>query len=118
MRRVLVIEDHAPSRDILKRALVASRCEIVGEGSSGRSALQLASVTVPEVIFTAKAVYSWMDEVVKMGRDLQSFSEAVFEFRLKYKKVPQNMAELSLAEDSNFIGITNCLKLSLEMTNI
>jgi two-component system, response regulator PdtaR len=53
MRRVLVIDDHAPSRDILKRALVASRCEIVGEGSSGRVALELASVTVPEVILMA-----------------------------------------------------------------
>lgn len=58
MRRVLVIDDHAPSRDNLKRALAASHCEVVGEGTSGRSALQLAAVTVPEVIFTAKAVYS------------------------------------------------------------
>lgn len=53
MRRVLVIDDHAPSREILKRALVASRCDIVGEGSSGRGALELASVTVPEVILMA-----------------------------------------------------------------
>jgi AmiR/NasT family two-component response regulator len=53
MRRVLVIDDHAPSRDNLRRALAASRCEIVGEGTSGRSALQLASVTVPEVILMA-----------------------------------------------------------------
>jgi two-component system, response regulator PdtaR len=47
MRRVLVTDDHAPSRDKLRRAL------IVGEGTSGRSALQLASVTVPEVILMA-----------------------------------------------------------------
>jgi AmiR/NasT family two-component response regulator len=47
MRRVLVTDDHAPSRDNLRRAL------IVGEGTSGRSALQLASVTVPEVILMA-----------------------------------------------------------------
>jgi AmiR/NasT family two-component response regulator len=53
MRRVLVIDDHAPSRDILKRALAASRCEIVGEGSSGQAALELASVAVPEVILMA-----------------------------------------------------------------
>jgi DNA-binding NarL/FixJ family response regulator len=50
MRRVLVIDDHAPSRDNLKRALAASRCEVVGEGSSGQAALELASVTVPELI--------------------------------------------------------------------
>jgi two-component system, response regulator PdtaR len=53
MRRVLVIDDHAPSRDNLKRALAASQCEVVGEGTSGRSALQLAAVTVPEVILMA-----------------------------------------------------------------
>ena len=53
MRRVLVIDDHVPSRDNLKRALAASRCEVVGEGTSGRSALELASVTVPEVILMA-----------------------------------------------------------------
>ena len=53
MRRVLVIDDHAPSRDILKRPLSASRCEVVGEGTSGQRALELASVTVPEVILMA-----------------------------------------------------------------
>jgi len=53
MRRVLVIDDHAPSRDNLKRALAASQCEVVGEGTSGRSALELAAVTVPEVILMA-----------------------------------------------------------------
>jgi siroheme synthase len=53
MRRVLVIGDHAPSRDILKRALAANKREVVGEGSSGRSALELASVRVPEVILMA-----------------------------------------------------------------
>jgi DNA-binding NarL/FixJ family response regulator len=50
---VLVIDDHAPSRDNLKRALAASRCQVVGEGTSGRSALELASVTVPEIILMA-----------------------------------------------------------------
>jgi two-component system, response regulator PdtaR len=53
MRRVLLIDDHAPSRDNLKRALAASHCEVVGVGTSGRSALELASVTVPEVILMA-----------------------------------------------------------------
>jgi AmiR/NasT family two-component response regulator len=53
MRRVLVIDDHTPSRDILKRALAANRCEVVGEGTSGQRALELASITVPEVILMA-----------------------------------------------------------------
>jgi two-component system, response regulator PdtaR len=53
MRRVLVIDDHTPSRDILKRALAANRCKVVGEGTSGQRALELASITVPEVILMA-----------------------------------------------------------------
>jgi two-component system, response regulator PdtaR len=53
MRRVLVIDDHVPSRDNLKRALAASRCQIVGEGTSGKAAVQLASATGPEVILMA-----------------------------------------------------------------
>jgi two-component system, response regulator PdtaR len=53
MRRVLVIDDHVPSRDNLKRALAASGCQVVGEGSSGKGAEKLASATVPDVILMA-----------------------------------------------------------------
>jgi len=53
MRRVLVIDDHVPSRGNLKRALVASGCEIVGEGTSGSGAVQLAAATVPDVVLMA-----------------------------------------------------------------
>ena len=53
MRRVLVIDDHAPSRDNLKRALAASRCEVIGEGTSGKAAAELASATLPDVILMA-----------------------------------------------------------------
>ena len=53
MRRVLVIDDHAPSRDNLKRALFASGCQVVGEGMSGKEAAELASATVPDVILMA-----------------------------------------------------------------
>ena len=53
MKRVLVIDDHVPSRDNLKRALAASGCQIVGEGMSGKAAAQLASATGPEVILMA-----------------------------------------------------------------
>jgi len=49
----LVIDDHVPSRDNLKRALAASGCQIVGEGTSGKGAVQLASATVPDVILMA-----------------------------------------------------------------
>jgi AmiR/NasT family two-component response regulator len=53
MRRVLVIDDHGPSRDNLKRALAAGGCEVVGEGASGEGAAQLAAATLPEVILMA-----------------------------------------------------------------
>ena len=53
MRRVLVIDDHVPSRDNLKRALAAGGCQVVGEGTSGKGAAQLASATVPDVILMA-----------------------------------------------------------------
>lgn len=53
MRRVLVIDDHVPSRDNLKRALAASGCQVVGEGTKGKGAEELASATVPDVILMA-----------------------------------------------------------------
>ena len=53
MRRVLVIDDHVPSRDNLKRALAASGCDVIGEGTSGKGAAQLASATLPDVILMA-----------------------------------------------------------------
>jgi len=53
MRRVLVIDDHVPSRDNLKRALAASGCQVVGEGTSGKGAEELASATVPDVVLMA-----------------------------------------------------------------
>jgi len=49
----LVIDDHVPSRDNLKRALVASGCQVVGEGTSGKGAEELASATVPDVVLMA-----------------------------------------------------------------
>ena len=41
------------SRDNLKRALAAGGCQVVGEGTSGKGAAQLASATVPDVILMA-----------------------------------------------------------------
>ena len=49
----MVIDDHVPSRDNLKRALAASGCQVVGEGTSGKGAEELASVTVPDVVLMA-----------------------------------------------------------------
>lgn len=51
--RVLVIDDHLPSRKILTEASTANGLEIVGEGTSGQSAPVLALTANPEVILIA-----------------------------------------------------------------
>lgn len=53
MRRVLVIDDHEPSRRHLVRTLTEAKYEIAGEGASGKSALMLARSAAPDVIVMA-----------------------------------------------------------------
>jgi len=53
MRRVLVIDDHDPSRRNLAGALALSGYEVVGEGSSGKAAVALVAATTPEVVLMA-----------------------------------------------------------------
>jgi response regulator NasT len=71
MRRVLVIDDHVPSRDNLKRALAASGCQVVGEGTSGKGAEELASATVPDVVLMAVGL-SDLDGIRAARRIMQS----------------------------------------------
>jgi two-component system, response regulator PdtaR len=71
MRRVLVIDDHVPSRDNLKRALAASGCQVVGEGTSGTGAEELASATVPDVVLMAVGL-SDLDGIRAARRIMQS----------------------------------------------
>jgi AmiR/NasT family two-component response regulator len=71
MRRVLVIDDHVPSRDNLKRALAASGCQVVGEGTTGKGAEQLASATVPDVVLMAVGL-SDLDGIRAARRIMQS----------------------------------------------
>ena len=53
MRRVLVIDDHDPSRRHLINILLERGYEIVGEGSSGKLALALARSATPDVMLMA-----------------------------------------------------------------
>lgn len=53
MRRVLVIDDHEPSRRHLINVLLAGGYELVGEGSSGKLALALAQTATPDVMLMA-----------------------------------------------------------------
>ncbi len=67
----MVIDDHVPSRDNLKRALTASGCQVVGEGSIGKGAEELASATVPDVVLMAVGL-SDLDGIRAARRMMQS----------------------------------------------
>jgi response regulator NasT len=53
MRRVLVVDDHAPSRAHVVTTLKQSRYELVGEAATGKLALVIARTTRPEVMLMA-----------------------------------------------------------------
>jgi two-component system, response regulator PdtaR len=53
MRRVLIIDDHEPSRKTLVATLRQSGYEIAGEGSSGSTAVALATTTGPDIVLLA-----------------------------------------------------------------
>lgn len=52
-RRVLVIDDHLPSKTFLIKALAKKGFNVVGESTSGRNATVLAKTTIPDVILMA-----------------------------------------------------------------
>jgi response regulator NasT len=49
-KRVLVIDDHVPSRTSLVKALNENGFGVVGEGASGRGALHLTQTTAPDAV--------------------------------------------------------------------
>ena len=53
MRRVLVIDDHEPSRKHLVKILTEGRYEIAGEGASGKLAMAMAKNAAADVILMA-----------------------------------------------------------------
>jgi len=53
MRRVLVIDDHEPSRKHLVKILTEGRYEIAGEGASGKLAMAMAKNVAADVILMA-----------------------------------------------------------------
>lgn len=52
-RRVLVIDDHIPSKTFLVKALNEREFDVIGEGSSGKGAVGLAQSAAPDVILMA-----------------------------------------------------------------
>jgi two-component system, response regulator PdtaR len=53
MRRVLVIDDHEPSRKTLIDTLSQGGYQIAGEGATGNTAVALATTTAPDVVLMA-----------------------------------------------------------------
>jgi len=52
-RKVLVIDDHLPSKTALMKALIERGFEVVGDGSDSRAAQALARTTSPDLILMA-----------------------------------------------------------------
>jgi len=71
MRRVLVIDDHEPSRKNLFRVLAESGFEVAGDGTSGTGALELSLATNPEVILMAVGLAD-MDGIRAARRIMQA----------------------------------------------
>ena len=71
MRRVLVIDDHEPSRKNVFRVLAESGFEVAGEGASGGGALELSLATNPEVVLMAVGLAD-MDGIRAARRIMQA----------------------------------------------
>jgi len=76
MRRVLVIDDHEPSRKNLFRVLAESGFEVTGDGTSGAGALELSLATNPEVILMAVGLAD-MDGIRAARRIMQAHPRPV-----------------------------------------
>ena len=72
MRRVLVIDDHEPSRQKLVNVLIESGYEIAGEGNAGKFALNLARTANPDVMLMAVGLAD-LDGIQAAGEILATF---------------------------------------------
>jgi response regulator NasT len=76
MRRVLVIDDHEPSRKNLFRVLAESGFEVAGDGTSGVGALELSLAANPDVILMAVGLAD-MDGIRAARRIMQAHPRPV-----------------------------------------
>jgi AmiR/NasT family two-component response regulator len=76
MRRVLVIDDHEPSRKNVVSVLAESGFEVAGDGTSGGGALELSLATNPEVILMAVGLAD-MDGIRAARRIMQAHPRPV-----------------------------------------
>jgi response regulator NasT len=76
MSRVLVIDDHDPSRKNLVTILRESGYEVVGEGASGASGLTLATTLAPDVTLMAVGLPD-QDGIHAAGKIMQAHPHAI-----------------------------------------
>ncbi len=69
-RRVLVIDDHLPSKNFLVKALNERGFEVIGEATSGKHAVRLAQSEVPDVALMAVGL-SDMDGINAAGKIME-----------------------------------------------
>jgi two-component system, response regulator PdtaR len=76
MSRVLVIDDHDPSRENLVSSLKGSGYEVVGEGTSGATGLALAATTAPDITLMAVGLPD-LDGVQAARKIMQAHPHAI-----------------------------------------
>ncbi len=76
MSRVLVIDDHDPSRKHLVSALRTGGYEIIGEATTGATGLALAAATAPQITLTAVGLPD-LDGVRAAEKIMQAHPHAV-----------------------------------------
>jgi DNA-binding response OmpR family regulator len=71
MKRVLIIDDHEPSRKTLVKTLTQNGYEIAGEGASGETAVALTATTSPDIVLMAVGL-SDIDGIKAAGNIMQA----------------------------------------------
>ena len=76
MSRVLVIDDHDPSRKHLVSILNAGGYEVVGEGTTGATGLALAAATAPDITLMAVGLPD-LDGILAARKIMQAYPHAI-----------------------------------------
>jgi two-component system, response regulator PdtaR len=71
MKRVLIIDDHEPSRKTLVTTLTQSGYKIAGEGGSGETAVALTTTTSPDIVLLAVGL-AGIDGIKAAGNIMQA----------------------------------------------